>query len=85
MPKRREFNFVVTHILADGRVLSDEEFNELEIDPAKNEEVLHEIAMAIDPSYAAVHRIQRRRESVRARREKLRLERERIDKELNSL
>ena len=85
MPKRREFHFVVTHVLANGCVLTDEEFNNYEIDPAKNEEVLHEIAMAIDPSYAAVHRIQRRRESVRARREKLRLERERIDKELDSL
>ena len=85
MPKRREFNFVVTHVLADGRVLSDEEFENYEIDPANNEEVLHEIAMTIDPSYAAAYRVRKRRESVQARREKLRLERERIERELSSL
>ena len=69
MPKSRDLQITFTHILADGRVLSDQEFGEFLIDPAVNEEPLRSFAIGLDPVFAATVRAQKRREATQARRE----------------
>lgn len=85
MPKRREFEFEATHMLADGRVLTDQEFSVFVIDEKKNQDLLNDIAERLDPVFAAKQRAIRRAKAVKERREKLEQDRRRIELELGTL
>ena len=84
---KRTYNIEVTHVFADGSVMTDKEFfrKPFEVVAENNYELLVKCNRVLDPNYERKEHLRRRFQRAEERRAELYLEQQRIAEELGRL
>ena len=84
---KRTYNIEVTHVFADGKVMTDKEFfsKPYEVKAEDNYELLMKCNQVLNPDYEKQERLRRRFQRAEERRAELYLEQQRIAEELGRL